>query len=141
MSNPVMIDTSVLVAAMVSTEDFHKQCAALLDAQNAGLYAHGLTEAFSTLTGGRKKFRMAPDAAMDLLENDFLPCLHLTVLTPTETVRTMRDCQSRGVRGGAVFDYLHLIAARKAKAVRFYTLNVAHFRAFHRAGDPEILHP
>ena len=78
---------------------------------------------------------------MDLLENDFLPFLQLTALTPPETLRAMRDCQNRGVRGGAVFDYLHLVAARKAKAARLYTLNVAHFRSFHRAGDPEILHP
>jgi hypothetical protein len=53
----------------------------------------------------------------------------------------MRETEARGVRGGAVFDYLHLAAARKAKAARFYTLNVSHFRSFHRPGDPEIVHP
>lgn len=36
---------------------------------------------------------------------------------------------------------LHLVAARKAKAARLYTLNVANFRSFHRPGDPEIVHP
>jgi len=41
----------------------------------------------------------------------------------------------------AIYDYLHLVAARKAKAARFYTLNVTNFTAIHRPGDPEIEHP
>lgn len=53
----------------------------------------------------------------------------------------MREAESRGVRGGAIFDYLHLAAARHAGAQRFYTLNVSNFRAFYREGDPEIVHP
>jgi hypothetical protein len=53
----------------------------------------------------------------------------------------MREAESRGVRGGAIFDYLHLVAARKAKVQKLYTLNVSNFVAFHRAGDPEILSP
>jgi predicted thioesterase len=31
------------------------------------------------------------------------------------------------VRGGAVYDYLHLLAAGKASASVLYTLNVRHF--------------
>ena len=53
----------------------------------------------------------------------------------------MGESQSRGVRGGAIHDYLHLVAARKVGAQRFYTLNVSDFQSFHRQGDPEIVHP
>jgi len=49
--------------------------------------------------------------------------------------------QNRGVRGGGIYDYLHLAAARKAKAGRIYTLNLSNFRALYRPGDPEIAHP
>ena len=43
-----------------------------------------------------------------------------------------------GVRGGALFDFLHLHAARKASAAALYTMNVRHFAALARSGDPDI---
>lgn len=135
------IDTSVLVAAMVATESHHVRCARLLDKSDVGMYAHGLAETFSTLTGGRRAFRMSSSAASMVIEEDYAPCLSITTLTPTEMLRAMREAESRGVRGGGVFDYLHLVAARKARAAQFYTLNTSNFRAFHRPGDPEIVSP
>ena len=48
------------------------------------------------------------------------------------------EAESRGVRGGAIYD---VVAARKAGAKRFCTLNLGDFLSFHRAGDPEILSP
>jgi hypothetical protein len=51
------------------------------------------------------------------------------------------EAESRGVRGGAIFDYLHLVTARHHAAVRFYTLNTSHFKSFRREGDPIIAHP
>ena len=135
------IDTSVLVAAIVADEDCHEECDRLLDAGPLGILTHGLVETFSTLTGGRRAFRMSADAAVTVMEEDYLPSLEAVSLTPSETLRAMRECQPRGVRGGAIFDYLHLVAARKAKAKRLYTLNLSHFRAFQRPGDPEVLHP
>jgi hypothetical protein len=96
---------------------------------------------FSTVTGGRTSLRLGPDAAIDLIEQDFLRCLEITILTSLEALRAMRETHARGVRGAAIFDYLHLVAARKAKAARLYTLNVSNFRSFHRPGDPDIIHP
>ena len=135
------IDTSVLVAAMIDSEFGHASSRSLITSQTCVMYAHGITETFSTLTGGRKAFRIKPQLASELLEDHFIPRLSIATLTPSETLRAMRDAEARGVRGAAIFDYLHLVAARKAKARTLYTLNVAHFRAFHRPGDPEITHP
>jgi len=135
------IDTSVLVAAIVGTEDYHRECDALMDSGDLGIYAHGLAETFSILTSGRRKLQMMADLASEVIEQDFLPLLTVTSLTPTEMMRAMREAQSRGVRGGGIYDYLHLVAARKAKASRIYTLNLSNFRALHRPGDPEIVHP
>ena len=135
------IDTSVLVAAMVASESHHKACSRIIDAGKTGLFVHGLAETFSTLTGGRKSFRLKPQDATELLEADYIPDLTIVSLTPNETLRVMRDCQARGVQGGALFDLLHLAAARKGKAERFFTLNLSHFQAFHRSGDPDIVHP
>jgi len=105
------------------------------------MYAHGIAETFSTLTGGRRAYRLAALTVAELLEVHFVPRLTIITLTPTEMLRALREAESRGVRGGGIFDYLHLVAARKAKAVQFYTLNISNFQACHRAGDPEIVHP
>jgi len=137
----IFIDTSVLVAAIVATEEHHPACSRLLDRGGLHLYAHGLPEAFSTLTGGRRSFRMPALLAAAVIEEDYLPCLTLTSLQPIEMLQAMQEADSRGVRGGAIFDYLHFAAARKAKATKFYTLNSSNFRAFHRSGDPEISQP
>jgi hypothetical protein len=56
-------------------------------------------------------------------------------------LQAMRAAESRGARGGALFDFLHLVAARQARATRLYTLNISNFLSFHRNGDPEIVHP
>ena len=137
----VAIDTSVLVAAMISTESHHEACDRLLNREGLSMYAHGLAETFSTLTGGRRPFRMAPSMAASMIEEDYFPCLAITTLNPAQMLRAMRDAESRGVRGGALFDYLHLVTARQAKATQLFTLNISHFRSFHRVGDPEIVHP
>jgi len=135
------IDTSVLVAAIVATESHHEICDRLLDREELSIYAHGPAETFSTLTGGRRNFRMPAALAASLIEDDYLPCLKVTTLSPTQMLQAMRAAESRGVRGGALFDFLHLVAARQARATRLYTLNISNFLSFHRNGDPEIVHP
>jgi hypothetical protein len=42
----------------------------------------------------------------------------------------MAEAEGRRVKGGAVFDFLHHMAARKAKDAKFYTLNTVHFLTF-----------
>ncbi len=135
------IDTSILVAAIVTTERGHETCGSILDSGGFGMYQHGVVETFSTLTGGGLSLRLTPSLALEVMEEDYLPGITVTALTSTEMLRALRDAESRGVRGGAVYDYLHLVAARKAKAARFYTLNVSHFLALRREGDPDIVEP
>ena len=136
-----LIDTSILVAAIIGTEQWHRECQTLVAGGKCGMYSHGIAETFSTLTGGKRAFRLDANTASQFLEEHFIPRLTITSLTPAEMLRAMREAQRRGVRGGGVFDYLHLVAARKAKASRIYTLNLSNFRALHRPGDPEIVHP
>jgi hypothetical protein len=56
-------------------------------------------------------------------------------------VHALAECEGRGVRGGAVYDFLHLAAARKAGAERLLTLDVSHFQAISRPGNPRIEAP
>ena len=137
----ICIDTSVLVAAMVGSEAHHHECRALVAAGDASMYGHGLAETFTTLTGGRKAFRLSAATVSDLLDNSYAPRLQLISLTPREMLVAMSECEARGVRGGAIFDFLHLRAARKCGAETFYTLNHSHFQAFYQSGDPEVRQP
>jgi predicted nucleic acid-binding protein len=137
----IAIDSSIVVAALFHAEQHHAACLRLMETSAPTLYAHGLVEVFSTMTGGRAALKIPPRQAADLIAEDIVPALDITTLTATEMVRAMTESALRGIQGGAIYDFLHLVAARKAKADRLYTLNVSHFRAFHRADDPEIVHP
>lgn len=136
----VLLDSSVLVAALVEDEPRHEACLSLLG-RKAAAWTHALAETFSTLTGGRLGLRVAPDVAADLIEESLVPRLRLVEMTRTDLLRALREANAVGVRGGAFYDYLHLAAARKTGATLLYTLNVRHFEALARAGDPRIEAP
>jgi hypothetical protein len=96
---------------------------------------------FSSLTGGRSGYRIPAHQVVELIESSIMPYVQVATLSSKEMIYAMQETESRGVRGAAIFDFLHLVAARKAKATRLYTLDVTDFRSFHRPGDPEIVHP
>ena len=76
-----------------------------------------------------------------LLRDGILPLVRSIVLPADALLEAMDEAEDRGVRGGAIHDFLHLVATRRARADRIYTLNLSHFLAFHRPGDLAIVHP
>jgi predicted nucleic acid-binding protein len=134
-------DTSILVSSVVPDDADHEACDRLLATGALTIYLHAVAETFSSLTGGRESIRVDPATAATLIEQSILPFVTPVALSLREVMEAVKSAHSRGVRGGAIYDFLHLTAARKAHADRVYTLNVRHFRAFHRPGDPEIVHP
>lgn len=135
------LDSSVLISALCADDPDHAACRKALLAGRPTVFDHAYSETFSTLTGGRLGFRVAPSDAAALLRLQVSPKLVSISLTPADLLRAFEEAESRGVRGGAIHDYLHLVAARKAGAKRLYTLNINDFLSFHRPGDPEILAP
>jgi len=135
------LDSSVLVSALCADAADHQACRKILLSARHSILAHALVETFSTLTGGRLGFRLPTSQAADLLSKQIAPKLKLCELDPTELFTTFNEAENRGIRGGAIYDYLHLAAARKAGAKQLYTLNLSDFLAFHRPGDPEIVQP
>ena len=75
------------------------------------------------------------------LRHSIRPRATILHLPEDQMLDAFDEAESRGVRGGAIFDYLHLVTARHHKAERFYTLNLGHFLSFSREGDPTIVHP
>lgn len=135
------VDCSVIIAALDGVDPDHAACRSLILSEQIFVFTHALSETFSTLTGGRLAIRLSATAAARLLRENVAPRLSSVQLTESELLKAFEDSTRRGIRGGAIYDYLHLVAARKAGAGKLYTLNVTDFRAFHRPGDPEIVHP
>lgn len=134
----LLLDTSVIVASLDADEPHHAACDRLLARGGHRLYSHALAETFSILSGGRQERRLRPALVSRLLEDSVLPYVRLVHLTGRETMAALADCERRGVRGGAVYDLLHLAAARKAGAQALVTLDVRDFSALAVAGDPPI---
>lgn len=104
-------------------------------------YVHALAETFSILTGGRHGRRLSAAAAARLIEQSLLPFVQTQALTGKDTMAALAECESRGVRGGAIYDWLHLAAARKAGAEVFLTLDLRDLQSLARPGDPRIEMP
>lgn len=135
------LDSSVIIAAIDGEDPDHASCRTLLLSARFSIHARALVETFSTLTGGRLAVRVPAADAAALLRRWIAPRMTVINLAERDLLKAFDESSARGVRGGAIYDYLHLAAARKARAPRLYTLNVADFRALRRAGDPEIASP
>lgn len=137
----LLLDTSVVIASLDADEPSHAACDRLLAAGGHLLFAHGLAETFSILTGSRMGRRLRPALAAELIAQSVLPFVELVHLTGKETMAVIAETEKRGVRGGAVYDLLHLAAARKAGAEALVTLDLRDFQSLARPGDPSVRAP
>jgi predicted nucleic acid-binding protein len=135
------LDTSVILASLDPDEIHHAACDRVVSAGGNGIYLHALAETFSILTGGRHGRRLGAAVAARLIEQSILPYVQTQTLTGREIVAALAECELRGVRGGAVYDWLHLAAARKAGAESLITLDLRDFQSLARPGDPRIEMP
>ena len=123
-------DSSVLVEAIAVGLRYHEACRLLLEGGGLHAHLHALSETFSTLTGGKLGGRIPALTAAQLVAHNLLPLVTFHSLDVEAVLGAFRESESRGVRGGAIHDYL--VAARKVGAQRLYTLNVSDFQSFHR---------
>ena len=137
----LLLDTSVVIASLDADEPHHAACDRLLSAGGHRLFAHGLAETFSILTGLRTGRRLSPEVTTELIEAAVLPYVELVHLTGRETMAALAEAPRRGARGGAVYDWLHLAAARKAGVEALVTLDHRDFAALIRPGDPAVRTP
>ena len=138
----VLCDSSVLIAALLPSEDHHAASAVVLNgADTLVVHVHALNETFATLTGGSLGFRVDADLAARLIREQIVARAATVVLNADEVTDALDKARAHGVRGGAVYDYMHLVAARKGQADVLYTLNLTDFQYLHREGDPEIRCP
>jgi predicted nucleic acid-binding protein len=135
------LDTSVILASLDPDEVHHAACDRIVSAGGNKAYVHALAETFSILTGGRHGRRLNASTAAALIEQSVLPYVQPLTLTGKDRMAALVECESRGVRGGAIYDWLHLAAARKAGAEVLITLDLRDFQSLARLGDPRIERP
>lgn len=137
-------DTSVLVAAMVREEPNHDACLnAWLSASRRVLLVHGVVETFACLTGGKRPhLRLDADLAARVLRGNLKEFqAQLVEFSGAETLELLSQARRSGARGGSVYDFLHICAARKSRADRIFTLNMRHFNAIAPDLAARIHHP
>jgi len=129
------LDASVLIAAALTDCPEH---AGALAAVRAGGVArtHCLAEAFAQLTG---KYQVPADAAVAALSS-FTDQVRWVSLSPAETWTALKAAQAAGVRGGGVYDWLHITAARAHGCTRWATYNGRHFKP-HAKDQEEVWSP
>ena len=135
------LDSSVLVASLMTDDWDYTACDALLNQPGNWTTPHALNESFATLTGGKLGMRVDADVAAKMIRESVVPCVTFVELSVDEILAAQGSARQQGVRGGGVYDYLHLVAARKVNADVFCTINLGDFQHLHRAGDPEIRRP
>jgi predicted nucleic acid-binding protein len=88
--------------------------------------AHALSEVFGTLTGGRLGVKFGPNEAAEVM-GELAADLEFVELNAREILAALHDAEEKGVRGGRVHDYLHAVAAQKAKAGLLLTSDIFDF--------------
>jgi predicted nucleic acid-binding protein len=136
-----LLDSSVLVAGLVSNQTAHDDSSGQMNQPERFVFVHALNETFATLTGGSLGFRVDATLAAELIQERVVQRMTVVVLDEVETITALREARKHGVRGGAVYDYMHLVAARKAGVEAIVTLNSGDFHHIIRDGDPAVQLP
>jgi predicted nucleic acid-binding protein len=130
-------DSSALIAAMVEGEEYHASALDALAGVSEGITStHALAEIFATVTSGRLDIRLTPNQATELIETSVAARLEVMNLTLSDYRQAMKASHKVGARGGALYDMLHIEAARRCRANRILTINVRHFQTF----APDLKH-
>lgn len=133
-------DSSALVEVIL---DRTQDVAAFNAAHERITRAHTLAEVFSTLTGGRLRdehgeaFRLDPGDAAKAIAS-LAARMEIISLSDAETLRALRLARKKGVRGGHIHDWMHVVAAESARVDKIYTYNAAHFEPL---TEVEIIEP
>jgi hypothetical protein len=116
---------------MVEEEEHHGAALkTLADSADGFTSTHAIAETFATLTSGRLEIQLTPDEAMQIIDANVIRRLRVVDHPLSDYQQAMRNSQKVGARGGAIFDLLHLQAARRGAAKRILTINVRHFQIF-----------
>jgi predicted nucleic acid-binding protein len=128
-------DTSCIVAAVCSWHEHHAAAAHELGQrfgtdQPMVLAAHTLAESYAVLTRLPPPHRIAPNAALTLLEANFAERGTVVALDGRGYLPLLRTLARAGHAGGRTYDALIAQCARKGRVDELITFNPTHFAPF-----------
>jgi predicted nucleic acid-binding protein len=142
----VLLDTSVLVSALVEAHGRHAQTFPWLQkARKADVEAliasHSMAETYAVLTTLPITPRVTPAVAWALLEHSVLPFVRTVDLAAADVRQAVQGLARQGLAGGVVYDALIAAAALEARADCLLTLNPGDFRRVVTPGTLELREP
>ena len=129
----ILLDTSVLVAAMVEAHPAHERALPWLrrikqDTDLGFVSAHSLAELYAILTRLPVHPRIIPGVAWHLIKANVLGSFEVVSLSDKDYAAVIEHLSSSGLVGGVTYDALILYAAIKVGVDRVVTLNENDFR-------------
>jgi len=129
----VLLDTSVLVAAMVEAHPDHERALPWLQRAKrkevtAVVASHTLAELYAILTRLPLQPQISPVVAWQLIRENVLAALEVVPLLEDDYRAVLEHLSQTGIVGGSTYDALIVYAALKATVEQLVTLNVKDFR-------------
>lgn len=129
----VLMDTSILVAAMVTSHPEHARAFTYLrDAKQRKLHgiiaAHSLAEIYAVLTSMPVQPRISPAAAWKLINENLLGIFEVVSLSKSDYISVIQKLSSQQTSGGTIYAALIAQSVIKAAADQLITLNVTDFK-------------
>jgi len=142
----VLLDTSVLVAALVRSHPRHAEALPWLARALAGeialvIAAHTLAELHATLTTLPVRPRISPETALRLRIEGLPEAAEVVALSADDDQAVVRRMAELGLAGGVVYDALIARAAEMAGVDCLVTLNESDFRRAWPEGEQKITGP
>ncbi|MBI5191829.1 MAG: PIN domain-containing protein [Nitrospirae bacterium] len=129
----ILLDTSILVAAMVTSHPEHAIAFKYLrDARQNKFHgiiaAHSLAEVYAVLSSMPVQPRISPDAAWQLIKKNLIGTFEIVSLSKSDYISVIQKVSGDQLSGGIIYDALIAQSAIKAGADQLITLNVADFK-------------
>jgi predicted nucleic acid-binding protein len=127
------VDSSVIVAGVLSWHEFHERAVIALQKAVAGrrllMPLSVLIESYSVLTRLPAPYRLRPEVAYELLHDSFAGARVISV-SPATAWTFLQNCVETGTVGGRVYDAVIASAAITAGASELLTFNARDFEVF-----------
>jgi predicted nucleic acid-binding protein len=142
----VLLDTSVVVAALLPGHPSHVPAISWLSRAKSGAFeflfsAHSLAELYAVLTRIPLSPRISPQTAGQLIQENVLSVAAILALTADEYVALLKGLVDKSLSGGVVYDAVIAKVAEGAKADLLVTLNVGHFQKVWPEAAARIVSP
>ena len=142
----ILLDTSVLVAAMVEAHPAHERALPWLKRVKNGndkgiIAAHSLAELYSILTTLPVQPQISPTDARQLIRENIVAYFDIVFLSDDDYSQVIDHLAEIGIVGGATYDALILRVALKVNIDQVVTLNEKDFRRVYPELAEKIISP